>query len=66
MGGHRLGDGDEIEKLKFTIAKLRDMKFAHSAARRDPGAVWLQLAEFEENAAQAKAPSERDAAGKTC
>jgi transposase len=50
-----------IEKLKFTIAKLRHMQFGQSAER---GAILeqleLQLAGLEENAAQAQA--DRDAA----
>ncbi len=51
----------QIEKLKFTIAKLRHMQFGQSAER---GAILeqleLQLAGLEENAARAQA--ERDAA----
>jgi transposase len=51
----------QIEKLKFTIAKLRHMQFGQSAER---GAILeqleLQLAGLEENAAWAQA--ERDAA----
>jgi len=51
----------QIEKLKFTIAKLRHMQFGQSAER---GVILeqleLQLAGLEENAARAQA--ERDAA----
>src|SRR5215470_16524401 len=55
-----------IEKLKFTIAKLRHMQFGQSAER---GAILeqleLQLAVLEENAAQAKAQAERDVGAAT-
>src|SRR5215475_8266065 len=51
----------QIEKLKFTIAKLRHMQFGQSAER---GAILeqleLQLAGLEEDAARAQV--ERDAA----
>src|SRR5437899_8050868 len=52
-----------IEKLKFTIAKLRHMQFGQSAER---GAILeqleLQLADLEENASQAQAQAELAAA----
>ena len=57
----------QIEKLKFTIAKLRHAQFGQSAER---GAILeqleLQLADLEENAAQAQAQAElADAAAAT-
>jgi transposase len=52
-----------IEKLKFTIAKLRHMQFGQSAER---GAILeqleLQLADLEENASQARTQAELAAA----
>src|SRR5258708_38850081 len=52
-----------IEKLKFTIAKLRHMQFGQSAER---GAILeqleLQLADLDENAARAHAQAELAAA----
>lgn len=49
----------EIEKLKFAIAKLRHQRFGQSAER---GALIeqleLQLADLEENAAEAEASAE--------
>src|SRR5260370_35810871 len=56
-----------IEKLKFTIAKLRHAQFGQSAER---GAILeqleLQLADLQENAAQAQAQAElTDAAAAT-
>ena len=52
-----------IEKLKYTIAKLRHLKFGQSSER---GAILeqleLQLCELEENASQAKAEAELAAA----
>ena len=54
----------QIEKLKFTIAKLRHMQFGQSAERGAIlGQLELQLAGLEENAARALA--ERDAAAAT-
>jgi transposase len=54
----------QIEKLKFTIAKLRHMQFGQSAER---GAILeqleLQLAGLEENAARAQAERDASAAG---
>ncbi len=51
-----------IEKLKFTIAKLRQRQFGQSAER---GAILeqleLQLADLEQNASQAQAQAEGDA-----
>jgi len=56
----------QIEKLKFTIAKLRHMQFGQSAER---GAILeqleLQLAGLEENASQAQAQTELAAAETT-
>ena len=55
-----------IEKLKFTIAKLRHAQFGQSAER---GAILeqleLQLADLEENASQAQAQAELAAAEAT-
>src|SRR5262249_44201465 len=52
-----------IEKLKYTIAKLRHLKFGQSSER---GAILeqleLQLSELEENVSQAKAEAELAAA----
>jgi transposase len=46
----------QIEKLKFTIAKLRHMQFGQSAERSAIlEQLELQLAGIEENAAQAQA-----------
>ena len=56
----------QIEKLKFTIAKLRHMQFGQSAER---GAILeqleLRLAGLEENASQAQAQTELAAAETT-
>src|SRR5258708_8223094 len=53
----------QIEKLKFTVAKLRHAQFGQSAER---GAILeqleLQLADLEENAAQAQAQAQAELA----
>jgi transposase len=53
----------QIEKLKFTIAKLRHMQFGQSAERSAIlEQLELQLAGLEENASQTQMQAERDAA----
>src|SRR5215475_4558486 len=52
-----------IEKLKYTIAKLRHLKFGQSSERSAIlEQLELQLSELEENASQAKAEAELAAA----